>query len=141
MLWASPAYIAKFGMPQSPQELSNHHLLQYNLSNSTSWNIKDKKGNEHQVKFTAKIIANNGDFLKEMAIAGHGIVATPTFISWQAIAKGDLVRVLSDYQLPQPNAYAVYPQSRYLSQRTRLFIDFLVNRFGDTPYWDKEFIF
>jgi DNA-binding transcriptional LysR family regulator len=90
------------------------------------------------VKMPAKMIANNGDFLKDMAVAGHGILATPTFISWKAIAMGDLVPILSDYKLPQPNAYAVYPQTRYLSQRTRLLIDFLIERFGDNPYWDQN---
>ena len=76
-----------------------------------------------------------------MAVAGHGIVSSPTFISWKAIATGDLVPVLSDYKLPQLNAYAVYPQIRYLSQRTRILIDFLVERFGDNPYWDHNINF
>jgi len=40
--------------------------------------------------------------------------------------------------LPQRHAYAVYPQTRYLSQRTRVLIDFLVERFGDNPYWDQN---
>lgn len=84
----------------------------------------------------AKMIANNGDFLKDMAIAGHGIASLPTFISWKAIAAGILVPVLTDFKRPQANAYAVYPQTRYLSQRTRVLIDFLVERFGDKPYWD-----
>ena len=53
------------------------------------------------------MIANNGGFLRDMAIAGHGILATPTFISWQAIARGDRVRILFAYKLPQPNAYAL----------------------------------
>ncbi|MCH8080079.1 MAG: hypothetical protein IIA06_09940 [Proteobacteria bacterium] len=69
------------------------------------------------------------------------MVSSPTFISWKAIATGDLVPVLSDYKLPQLNAYAVYPQTRYLSQRTRILIDFLVERFGDNPYWDHNINF
>ncbi len=73
-----------------------------------------------------------------MAVSGHGIIITPTFISWKAIAKSDLVPILIDYTPPQLNAYAVYPQTRYLSQRTRIFIDFLVDRFGDNPYWDQN---
>jgi DNA-binding transcriptional LysR family regulator len=79
--------------------------------------------------------------LKDMAIAGHGIVSIPTFISWKAIAAGKLVPVLMDFKRPQPNAYAVFPQTRYLSQRTRLLIDFLVERFGDKPYWDQNINF
>jgi DNA-binding transcriptional LysR family regulator len=84
------------------------------------------------------MVANNGDFLKDMAVAGHGIILTPTFISWKAIANGDLVRILPDYSPSQLNAYVVYPQTRYLSQRSRILIDFLVERFGDNPYWDQD---
>ncbi len=73
-----------------------------------------------------------------MAIADHGIVMMPTFILWQAIAKGELLPTLSDYTSLQLNAYVVYPQTRYLSQRTRVLIDFLVERFGEKPYGDQS---
>jgi len=73
-----------------------------------------------------------------MPVAGHGIIMVPTFILWQAIAKGELRPILPDYTTLQLNAYVVYPQTRYLSQRTRVLIDFLVERFGENPYWDKN---
>jgi DNA-binding transcriptional LysR family regulator len=87
------------------------------------------------------MIANKGDFLNDMAIAGHGIASLPTFISWKAIEARKLIPVLTDFKRPEPNAYAVYPQTRYLSQRTRVLIDFLVDRFGDKPYWDQNINF
>jgi DNA-binding transcriptional LysR family regulator len=136
VLCTSPEYLKKQGIPVTPDDLKNHHLLYYNLTESNTWKFTDKKGKKYTVSVKPKITANNGDFLKNMAMAGHGIVSTPTFIVWKAIAAGDLVPVLTDYQLPQTNAYAVYPQARYLSQRTRCLIDFLVERFGSNPYWD-----
>jgi DNA-binding transcriptional LysR family regulator len=72
-----------------------------------------------------------------MAIAGHGIILTPTFIAWQALATGDLQPVMSEHWPSPLNAYAVYPQTRYLSHRARRFIDFLAERFGTNPYWDQ----
>ncbi len=141
ILCASPDYLKKHGKPNTPTDLNNHRLLHYNVSGSSNWKLTDIKGKQHSINISAKIIANNGDFLKDMAVAGHGIVSSPTFISWKAIATGDLVPVLSDYKLPQLNAYAVYPQTRYLSQRTRILIDFLVERFGDNPYWDQNINF
>ncbi|MDX2419058.1 MAG: LysR substrate-binding domain-containing protein, partial [Xanthomonadales bacterium] len=72
----------------------------------------------------------------DMALSGHGIVVLPSFIAWQSLAAGELISILEPYAPPPINAWAVYPQTRYLSQRARLFIDFLVERFGDTPYWD-----
>ena len=103
--------------------------------------LKSKKyirAHTFSARVEAKILANNGDFLSKMAITGHGILVTPTFISWQALAVGDLVPVLSEYSLPTSNAYAVYPKTRYLSQRARLLIDHLLERFGDNPYWDQS---
>jgi len=137
VLCASPKYLQKFGVPKTPKELKQHKLLHYNVSGASTWKLTDKKGKQHSVNVSAKFIANNGDFLKDMAIAGHGIVGIPTFISWQAMKTGELVPILSNYKLPQLNAYAVYPQRRHLSHRTKMLIDFLVKRFGDTPYWDQ----
>jgi DNA-binding transcriptional LysR family regulator len=135
-LCASPAYLESAGSPATIQELKQHDLLHYSGSGSKTWSLLDKKGKLHKLKISSKLVANNGDFLVDMAIAGRGIIAMPTFISWQALAKGELVPVLKDYSLPQLNAYAIYPQTRYLSVRSRTLIDFLVERFGDTPYWD-----
>ena len=136
-LCASPEYLKKQGTPETLDDLKHHPLLHYNLSNTSSWKLTDSQGEQHFIHVKAKINANNGDFLKDMAIAGHGILMIPTFISWKAIANGELVPLLSDYMTPQLNAYAVYPQTRYLSQRTRVLIDFLVERFGEKPYWDQ----
>ena len=138
VLCASPDYLEKRGTPKTPHDLKLHQLLHYNLSSSSTWKLTDKQGKQHSINVSAHIIANNGDFLKDMAIAGHGIVMAPTFIAWKAIASGELVPILSDYEPPRLNAYAVYPQTRYLSQRTRVLIDFLAERFGDNPYWDQH---
>jgi DNA-binding transcriptional LysR family regulator len=72
-----------------------------------------------------------------MAMAGHGIILTPSFIAWQALASGNLVSIMPDYCPAGLSAYAVYPRTRYLSLRARMFIDFLVERFGENPYWDQ----
>ena len=61
---------------------------------------------------------------------------TPSFIAWEALRDGKLVALLQDYPQPEISAWAVYPRTRYLSMRARAFIDFLVERFGEQPYWD-----
>ena len=138
VLCASPAYLDKWGAPENPSDLKHHHLLRYTFDDTTTWKLIDKQGNETLVPIQAKMLANNGDFLCGMAISGHGILNSPTFITWEAVSKGELVPVLTEYTLPSSNAYAVYPKTRYLSQRVRLLIDFLVERFGDNPYWDQS---
>ncbi len=136
-LCASPAYLEAHGTPLTPDDLKQHALLGYNIGAGTALKLKDPQGSEHLVQISSRIVANNGDFLRDMALAGHGIVLLPTFIAWQALANGALKPVLETYFPAQLSAWAVYPQTRYLSQRARVFIDFLIDRFGETPYWDQ----
>lgn len=135
-LCASPAYIEAHGAPSTLEDLGHHEILGYNIGSGTSLRLLDAQGIEHQVQTRPRMVANNGDFLHDMAVAGHGIVLLPTFIAWKSLATGDLVPVLESWPPAALNAWAVYPQTRYLSQRARAFIDFLAERFGDRPYWD-----
>lgn len=137
MLCASPAYLERHGTPQRPGELLQHRLLHYDIGGGPALRLSDGRGGEQLVQLKPSLVANNGDFLRDMAVAGHGIVMTPTFIAWQSVAMGELVPLLRDYWPPPLNAYVVYPQTRYLSRRARAFIDYLADRFGANPYWDQ----
>jgi len=136
-LCASPSYLEKHGTPRKPEDLKDHQVLSYNLVPGSTIRLRNRQGEEQLVHTSARMSANNGDFLHDMALAGHGIVLLPTFIVWKSLAAQDLIHVLKPYTPPALNAWAVYPQTRYLSQRTRRFIDFLAERFGDDPYWDQ----
>ena len=136
-LCASPEYLERMGTPKTFDDLSEHEFLQYGMSKSSAIELIDEQGKKHQVAVNGKIKANNGDFLREMAVKGHGIAFLPTFITYQALISGELVPILQQYQLPTLNAYAVYPKNRFLSQRCRYLIDFIAERFGDNPYWDN----
>ena len=136
-LCASPEYLERMGTPKTFDDLSEHEFLQYGMSKSSAIELIDEQGKKHQVAVNGKIKANNGDFLREMAVKGHGIAFLPTFITYQALISGELVPILQQYQLPTSNAYAVYPKNRFLSQRCRYLIDFIAERFGDNPYWDN----
>lgn len=137
MLCASPGYLERYGTPQTPEQLVQHRILQYDIGGGPVLRLADGRGGEIHLPVRPRLIANNGEFLRDMAIAGHGIVLTPTFIVWRAVARGALVPLMSDYWPPPLNAHVVYPQTRYLSRRARGFIDFLVERFGENPYWDR----
>lgn len=136
MLCASPGYLERHGMPQSPEDLLRHDVLHYDIGAGPLLRLADGRGGERVLPLRPRLVANNGDFLRDMAVAGHGIVLSPSFIVWQAVAAGKLVPVMR-HSWPAPlNAYAVYPLSRYLPRRARILIDFLTQRFGDHPYWD-----
>ncbi len=136
VLVASPEYLAQHGVPQHPTELQYHQILHYSLS-TPHWQLRSPNKQVHQIQYQAHVSANNGDLLRDLAIAGHGIAYAPTFIAWRAITTGELSVVLGDYQLPSLDAWAVYPNTRYLPQRSRVMIDFLAQRFGLNPYWDQ----
>ena len=136
---ASPDYLASHGTPKSPSDLQHHQCLAYsNLSDPNIWHFRDSGDKHAQVKIPVTLSANNGDFLRGAAIAGRGIILEPTFIVHKAIEEGKLVPILTDYQWPTIYAYAVYPPTRQLSYRLRTFVDFLVQRFEGTPYWDTK---
>lgn len=133
---ASPQYLLKHGTPDTPQDLLNHDFLHYGNRSDSIWNYRDKNGKENRIRLHHILSANNGSFLREIGITGQGVLIEPTFIVYKAIESGKLVPILQDYQWQSINAYAVYPPTRHLSHRVRVFIDFLTHRFGDEPYWD-----
>ena len=135
----APDYFEERGKPNEPDDLLDHACLVYgNLADPTTWVCHDAAGNEHRVKIRAAMTATSGDFLSAVAAQGLGIAIQPTFIAGEAIRRGDLMPVLTDYRWPVSPAYAVYPPTRHLSYRVREFIDFLAQYFAGTPYWDED---
>ncbi|WP_169545655.1 LysR family transcriptional regulator [Sneathiella aquimaris] len=135
-LSASPSYLEKHGVPESFHDLKNHSLLKYSSPTGLTHFLMDGDGNRHEIKGKTIMTANNGDFLRQAAVEGCGLVFGPTFIVWKDIQAGSLIPVLQEYEYLELGAFAVYPQTRFLSARVRQFIDFLVDYFGPEPYWD-----
>src|SRR3546814_14051356 len=69
-----------------------------------------------------------------------GITKLPTFIVGPCLRDGRLEVVLPDHPVPEQGIYAVYPHSRNLSLKVRVFVDFLAARFGPEPYWDAGLV-
>lgn len=136
VICASPDYLTKQGVPNTPEELQEHTYLKYSYSDSHSLFAQFEKSST-ELKWDTKMIANNGDFLVNAAIHGGGITIQPTFIAGEAIAEGKLNKILADYE-PQPLAlYAVYANRKFLASKVRSFVDFVSQFYGDEPYWDK----
>ncbi|MXS79849.1 transcriptional regulator, LysR family [Nitrosomonas eutropha] len=138
VMCASPAYLEHMGTPQTPEELIGHRCLAYSLiSNSDNWNVYDSTGQLIKTRITPYLKASNGEFLRDAAVDGLGIVLLPAFIVYREIEHGALLPILTEYHYSQLAAYAIYPQTRHLSQRVRAFVDFLSKRFEEMPYWDS----
>ncbi|GJL76563.1 LysR family transcriptional regulator [Nitrosomonas sp.] len=137
VICASPAYLERRGIPESANDLMHHQCLAYNLLRDYNhWHLYDSEKNLIKTRIHPCLKASNGEFLRDAAVNDLGIILIPSFIVYREIERGALVPLLTDYRCPAIAAYAIYPQTRYLSQRVRVFIDFLAARFQGTPYWD-----
>lgn len=137
LICASPSYLERMGTPQTPNELTEHQCLVYSLlSDSEYWQLSDSKGKEFKIKIHPYLKASTGEFLRDAAVEGMGIILIPSFIVYKEIENSTLVPLLNNYKSNQLDAYAIYPQTRHLSQRVRAFVDFLIKRFEGVPYWD-----
>lgn len=134
---ASPAYLARHGMPRVPAQLKEHRCIGYRYSaTADEWSFVDADGRPQPVKVSCVMHTNNGDTARSAALGGVGITWQPTFLIGADLRAGRLVRVLPDFALPDIDVLAVYPSRRYLSAKVRLMIDFLAAEFGGTAPWD-----
>ena len=137
VMCASPDYLSRMGTPKSPQDLVNHQCLVYSLLRDWEyWRLSDNKGRATKTRIRPYMKASTGEFLRDAAVEGIGIILIPTFIVYREIEHGLLVPILKQHAPAEINVYALYPQTRHLSQRVRSFVDFLVEKFEGTPYWD-----
>ncbi|WP_416898153.1 MAG: LysR family transcriptional regulator [Minwuia sp.] len=137
LVLASPAYLEKSGTPAHPSELKNHRMLIYSNATETSTMTFRRGGEVVPVSVNGPLRSNNGEILRDAAVAGRGLTITPTFLAHEQIRDGRLVPVLSDWMATGRGIHAVYPHRKHLSPKVRAFIDFLAGYFGDPPYWEK----
>ncbi|MBU0657084.1 MAG: LysR family transcriptional regulator [Gammaproteobacteria bacterium] len=125
---ASPGYMAAHGMPQSPEELSQHQCLHYtNVSHREGWLFHDAEGKEIRVQVRGQFCANNGEVLKQAAVANMGIALLPDFEVQEELLRGELVAVLPKYSASAVSVYAVYPTRQFLPEKTRALVEFLIH--------------
>ncbi|MEO1473606.1 MAG: LysR family transcriptional regulator [Pseudomonadota bacterium] len=137
---ASPAYLDTHGVPEAPADLAGHRELAYSGRPNKGWHYTGPDGTPGDIEMPVGLRSTSGDFLREAAMAGHGVIIEPGFILCDAIRDGHLVQVLEDYKWPSLSLYAVYPPTRHLPARTRALIDFLAERFGEVPPWTLDAI-
>ena len=127
---ASPGYLKRHGTPKHPSELRDHSCLTYGyLSTGNQWKLTGKDG-DHWISPRWTLCANNAEVLRDAAAAGRGIAMLPDFIAAVALKNGALRTCLADYKSPPLALYAIYPPTRHLAIKVRLFIDYLVETFG-----------
>jgi len=132
---ASPAYLDRHGIPTTPHDLSKHNCIVYKGSIYTDfWRFK-KGGEQIDVPVSGNVRTSSSPVLVAAALSGLGVVLLQEYSVRSALAEGTLLRLLPDYDASMTEVdtaiYAVYPHSRGLTRKARVFVDFLVDLFRE----------
>lgn len=134
---AAPDYLAAHGRPVRPADLARHNCLGYTYwALRGEWRFVGPEG-PVSVRISGTMEANNGEALRAAALRGQGIILQPSFIVGDDLAAGRLEPLLCDHRTVDLAIFGVYPSGRHLSAKVRSFLDFLVARYGERPYWDE----
>jgi DNA-binding transcriptional LysR family regulator len=137
VLCAAPSYLARQGRPESIADLARHALL---VHNADHWRLEGPEG-AVSVPVASRVATNSSEVIREAVIAGMGIALRSTWDVGPELRAGELVQVLPRYRASHRVAiHAVYPSRRHLPQRTRVFIDFLLELYGPVPSWDQGLV-
>ncbi|MGO8370608.1 LysR family transcriptional regulator [Rhizobium ruizarguesonis] len=136
MLVCSPAYFESHPMPKVPAEVADHNCLQYAYyPYGDEWRFEDGEGNKESVKISGNVVSNSAEMLRFLTLTGRGIFLAPSFVVFDDIAEGRLVKIMPDYRPVEFNINAVYPNRSHLPTKVRLFIDLLAERFAEHRKW------
>jgi LysR family transcriptional regulator for bpeEF and oprC len=125
--YASPDYLARHGVPQSPDALDQHHCLAYLLpmtGEHREWRFT-KNGKDFSKVVSGALNINNAESLIEAAIDGAGIVMVSDFIAGNAMRSGKLQRILSDYVVAGPEVSVVHLPRSTLAAKVRVLVEYL----------------
>lgn len=133
-LFACPRYLARQGMPQTPEQLREHSLVMFNGGTlKRGWTLVPEGGHAERdavkIEGPARLRVNNSFVVRDALLRSLGIGQLPLLIAAGSVASGHLRPVLPGWRpLPAP-VHAVYPSNRYLSPKVRAFVDLALQRF------------
>lgn len=130
-LVASPGYIKVHGSPDKPEELIAHQAL---MQSTEAWQFMD--GDKViAIRPQGRFKADNGIALVAAAVAGLGVAYLPDCLTYDSVASGALVPIMTRYPPPPAGAYLVRPAGQHPAQKIRVFAELLIEYFGKSPYF------
>ncbi|MGF6754003.1 DNA-binding transcriptional LysR family regulator [Paraburkholderia sp. GAS42] len=135
---ASPAYLARYGRPQHPQDLGAHPCLTYmNRSKRDVWRFTHKSGEECAVTPTGALRGTSVEALLPTVLAGLAITELPEFVATQYFSDHQLEPILADWRLPEGGIYFVTPTARARPAKVSALADFFITRLT-TADWSAK---
>ena len=136
VLVASPDYLRERGRANTPDELAGHACLV--VGTLDLWTFLGADGKPIVQRVSPALRINDGEAVRDAARAGLGIALMATWCAAEELRSGALVPVLPEFPLVSTQTlWALYPSSRELAPKVRAFIDWIVDRIGPEPYWDR----
>jgi DNA-binding transcriptional LysR family regulator len=131
---ATPAYLAKYGMPASVEALAQHQCLGFvETPRLNRWPVSANGSDLYEID--AAMSSNSGETIKQLCLNDQGIACLSDFMVNAEIAAGTFVEVLAHQSVPVEMPFnAVYYSDLGVSQRVRAFIDFLSEWVRDQPW-------
>lgn len=135
---AAPGYVDKHGAPETPSDLTHHNcIIDTNFNEPNRWPFSHRNGGIERVRVNGRIRYSNAETCVQAAAMGLGVACVPSFVAGDALRSGSLVRLLPSYETEPYDVHALYPHSRHLAAKVRLLIDFLSQRYRQTPEWEE----
>jgi len=129
VLCASPAYLARRGVPQRPEDLAAHACITHAFGTRAEYRLR-KAGRSVSIAVRGALSSNETSVLREAALAGAGIAMLPTYFVGDELARGALVRLLPDHEPEALGIHAVILSRQHQPRPLKLLIDFLAERFS-----------
>ena len=129
---AAPAYVERFGMPMHPEALGGHRMVGFR-SSATGGLLPlefEVGGTLHEITLPATISVNAAESYFAAAKLGLGLIQVPRYHAEDALDSGELLHVLRGFPPSRTPVSMLYPRSRQLSPRVRVFIDWLIKVFA-----------
>jgi DNA-binding transcriptional LysR family regulator len=131
---ATPDYLKEHGTPKTLADLSKHKII---VENNATWRLQGPEGIT-SLKLSGDIKTNSSEIVYQALLAGCGIALRSTWQIRDELLSKKLVHILPQYrEAPGVAVYAIYPDKQYVPVRLRVFVDFLADIYGPTPYWDE----
>lgn len=129
MVIASPDYLQRHGVPQTPADLEQHNCLNFNFRRSVEgWTFRSG-GRTKQYHFSGNFLGNSGEALRLLCLGGAGVARLADFLIGDDVRAGRLVPLLQDHmKADSEDIHALYIGHARLAARVRVFMDFLAER-------------
>jgi DNA-binding transcriptional LysR family regulator len=129
---ASAEYWRRHGIPATPQDLARHNCLAFGRGGRThrQWRFTNA-GQSVQVRVSGNRSVDDASLAREWAVAGAGVLFKTPLGQHLDLQAGRLVRVLHDWEAELYPLQALLPSGRFIPNRVRVLVDFLVERFGE----------